>query len=340
VHPVIDLLFCCGGAVWIAAWLYTWAMQDFNPSVVQFYSLQMVLLSQLLSNPHTSATWVRIYGDRNEYSRFRFYALWLALGLLGVGALSMWVPGGPASLLYLYLLWVVPHYTSQVYGIAMLYCARWDYRFSTWERYVFKYAMLFTALYSIVRKLTWKSYAASHFLGLQMPFWGPLPEWMATISFGLWAGTGLLFLFVVADKFYREGQLLPLPVILIVASCVVFILGTSPMMGAIWLFVPAFFHGSQYLMVSGVFHFGRKRLEGAPDSAKLFSWEGFKYWGLLAIIGNFIYVGFPRAVSELGFDFVAAAAASFAIVNFHHFLTDAAIWKLRDPKTREVLMYG
>jgi len=340
VNPYIDLLFCCGGAVWIAALSYDWATREYSNEFTMSFAVVLTLLTHSLANPHTSATWLRIYGDPAENKRFRFYSVWLAIGMVALGAFALTQPGWPAAFANLYLLWVILHYTSQVYGIALLYCVRWGYRFAPWEKNVFKYTLIFTALFAIARKLAWREYAIPQFLGLPMPFWGPIPDWIAYISGALWAASTLLFVFIVVDKFFREGAVLPAPVVLLLISIGVFILATGPLMYAVWLFVPAFFHGSQYLMVSGVYHFGKKRQDDASFTAKLFSWEGVKYWAVLVIIGNFIYAGAPTFLSELGVSYVAGLAVIFSVVNFHHFLTDAAIWKLRDPKTREVLLNG
>lgn len=340
VNPAIDLLFCCGGAVWIAGWIYVQATASFDRGIVDFYAIQSLVLMHFFSNPHTSATWVRIYGDRSEYNRFHVYAVWIALAMCALGCAALFLPGWPAALVNVYLLWVVIHYNAQVFGIAMLYCGRWGYRFSPFERNVFKWAMLFSAYYVIIRKLTLPEYNHRNFLNLEMPFWGPLPEWILSLSFGLWAATGMLFVGILIDKFFREGIFPPLPAVLLVLSGLAFTLASGTFMNTLWLFIPPFFHGSQYLLVSGTFHFSKKRLDDPSFVSRLFSSEGLRYWVLMVIIGHFIYRGFPEMLQEMGVNYTAAAASVFAVVNFHHFLTDAAIWKLRDPKTREALMHG
>lgn len=62
-------------------------------------------------------------------------------------------------------------------------------------------------------------------------------------------------------------------------------------------------------------------------------------WLLWALIGgNFIYIVIPHIMSDFGWSFMAIVSVVQACVNFHHFLTDAAIWKLRDDKTRRLLI--
>ena len=52
----------------------------------------------------------------------------------------------------------------------------------------------------------------------------------------------------------------------------------------------------------------------------------------------FIYVAMPRLLQEFGFSYTLAFATVFVTINIHHFLTDAAIWKLKDQKVRKVLL--
>jgi hypothetical protein len=108
------------------------------------------------------------------------------------------------------------------------------------------------------------------------------------------------------------------------------------------MYGPPFFHGSQYIAVSLAYFLKERGLpEGAAPGAvaKLF-WKPstFQYMGLIMLTGVFIYVGIPHFFSQLGFDFSLVAGVCLAVFNFHHFATDAAIWRLRDPKCRKILL--
>ena len=48
--------------------------------------------------------------------------------------------------------------------------------------------------------------------------------------------------------------------------------------------------------------------------------------------------GLPRIFAEMGFSYPVVFATIFCVFNFHHFLTDRAIWRLRDPKVRQTLV--
>ena len=63
-----------------------------------------------------------------------------------------------------------------------------------------------------------------------------------------------------------------------------------------------------------------------------------KYWGIVIMAGIFVYVGIPNLLQNYGYGFVWTATVIQACINFHHFVTDGAIWRLRDSKCREILL--
>lgn len=80
---------------------------------------------------------------------------------------------------------------------------------------------------------------------------------------------------------------------------------------------------------------GLARTTSASEiSQLLFSSSGFKYVGQLLLIGCFIFIAIPSMLAQFGIDRSVAFATVFAVINFHHFLTDQAIWKLRDPAVK------
>jgi hypothetical protein len=65
---------------------------------------------------------------------------------------------------------------------------------------------------------------------------------------------------------------------------------------------------------------------------------GVRYQGLLLLIAVTIYLGIPRLLSEFGFSYTLSFATIFVAVNLYHFITDQAIWKLRDPEVRRNML--
>ena len=69
-----------------------------------------------------------------------------------------------------------------------------------------------------------------------------------------------------------------------------------------------------------------------------FSGVGFKYIGTVILTGCFFYIGIPHFFMQLGFDYALIGGLVLGTVNFHHFITDAAIWRLRDKRCRNLLL--
>jgi hypothetical protein len=69
-----------------------------------------------------------------------------------------------------------------------------------------------------------------------------------------------------------------------------------------------------------------------------FSPRSLKYWAYVIVGGMFIYVFVPHFMMYFGLTFGLVATVIQACINFHHFVSDAAIWRLRDNRCREVLL--
>ncbi len=66
--------------------------------------------------------------------------------------------------------------------------------------------------------------------------------------------------------------------------------------------------------------------------------SGLYYWFMVISAGFVIYVAIPNVLQNYGFNFVATATIIQACINFHHFCSDGAIWRLRDKTCREILL--
>src|SRR5262245_59495387 len=71
LHPAIDLLFCCGGLVWLLfAFHYFFVAPSHNETLVSALSLLVILGTHVLSETHTSATLFRAYRTRETRERY------------------------------------------------------------------------------------------------------------------------------------------------------------------------------------------------------------------------------------------------------------------------------
>jgi hypothetical protein len=343
LNPLLDTLFCCGGLVWLFFLVSYFSNGPHGPApIVQTLAIVAIVGAHALSEPHTTATLARVYRTPETRRLLAPWTHWAALICATLALTGLIVPGVTPVLTKIYLLWVVQHFTSQTYGFALMYCYRGGYKLSTIEKRVLALLMHLTAAFAIIRQLTFYEWSANGFLAQKLPVWGPLPDWVLQSCTGALLLVAATFAVLIAKKAIINGQTLPLPACMTIATGIlIFTIGQQPSQ-IVWIFVPAFFHGSQYLVLSAHYHLKRNvegsNLKSLNLSSLLTQSAGVRYYGFLFISAMFIYVAVPRLLQEFGFNYTLAFATIFAAVNIHHFLTDSAIWKLKDQNVREILL--
>jgi hypothetical protein len=336
-------LFCCGGLVWllfVAHYFIATPLHDTH--LLEALAIAAVLGTHTLGETHTVATLVRVYNKEDSRQRFSLYTHWAALAFGALALAGLFVPGVTAIMAKIYLLWVVQHFTAQTYGLFLLYCYKNNYTLNKLEKNVLFVLMNTTAAFAILRQLTYKEWSANGFLGQKIPFWGPIPPSLLHMVAIALALIVVAFTLLVLRKAITQKQVIPLPAALLVFTGLLIFVVAKPVTGILWLYVPAFYHGSQYLVLTSAAYFKEKRLPDSTNQAQLVSMflqsEGLRYHAFLILGAVFLYIGVPRLLQEFGFDYALTFATIFTVVNLHHFLTDQAIWKLRDPKLRQLLV--
>lgn len=306
------------------------------------FTLLAILGIHILNESHTAATLVRVYGTEESRQTFHTYTVWWALACVALAISALFVNGVAQSLLKLYFLFVPYHFCAQSFGIALIYCFKRGYSLSALERELLKRMFQATALYATLRQLAFQEWGKDTFLGMEVPFWGPIPAWTVDFAMYVVIGLALSLTLLFAKRFALKREVFPWPALMLTLTGVaIFMLGKSTT-NMLWLFVPAFYHGSQYLVISGAYYLKEKGLPENMSTSQIASLltreTAIKYMGLVVLGGCFIYLAVPRILHEMGFNQVIAVAAIFATINFHHFITDGAVWKLRDPRVRKLLL--
>ncbi len=343
LHPVVDLLFSCGGLLWILFALHFFVLMPQGLiQLLQIMAIVSVVGTHIFSETHTVATLVRAYRTSESRERYSLYTHGAALVGGFVMLAALFVPGLTPILAKLYLLFVVQHFTAQTFGMVLLYCYKRGYWLSGLEKGVLSALMNCTAVMAILRQLTYKEWAANGFLAQKIPFWGNLPEYFFHASTVVLAALAVTFSFLVVRKFVVEKKLMPFPAILLAVTGIAIFCFPFKMASVLFLYAPAFFHGSQYIVLSSAVYLKEKGLPEACSPSKIYEAlkqeSGLRYLGFLLMGAMVIYLGIPRLLQEFGFDFSLAFATIFSVVNLHHFITDQAIWKLRDPKLRNLVL--
>jgi len=349
VSPLIDFLFVYGGLVWLLLFVTVLCVSGSavsgnysNPSTSKWILLLFPLRQHLLGNPHTGATYWRIYGSQESRKTFNFYASILPFACLPFFIAGVAWPSFGEALLYVYLLWTYQHYSAQAFGIGLIYCYKRGYILSQTGKELFRWLMLSLPAFQVIRSLTYKNLATNVFFGVPLPFWGPLPTWIFQLARIELIAVAVAFASIVAYKLIKDGQFIPIPTLMLLATAAAFCLSYGSCNLLLWVFLPGFFHGSQYLAVSLGYYLkerGITRVLPTEQIVALFKSDAaLKYWGVAIMAGSLIYVGIPYLLYEWGFNFTLVAGTIVAVINFHHYITDAAIWRLRDPRTRKLLV--
>ncbi len=343
LNPVADMLFCCGGMAWILFILHYFVFgSTASKGIAQTFIVIAGLGTILFSETHTMATLVRVYRDDQTRLRFSMYTHWAALGFAALALGGLFIHSLVPIYAKIYLLIVSQHFTAQTYGIILLYCYKRNYLLANFEKQCLALLMNATMLYAILRQFTYPTQSEEIFLGQKLPFWGPLPAWILFVVIALVIFTTLGFIAIIISKGLSDKRWMPLPALFLTITGVSIFMFGSKMTGILWLYVPAFFHGSQYLIVS-LAHYMKEQPSPISSTnlsgmSMLRTGRAQHYLAFLLMAAIFTYVGVPNVLAQFGFDYTIAFATIFTTMQFHHILIDRVIWKLREAKLRSILV--
>jgi hypothetical protein len=314
----------------------------FAPGQKQFSNvlLALVLIGQhLFANSHNIATYLRIWGSEEDRGRFHFYRTWLIMLFLPFFVWGLYSPAATGAFVYLFLMAVFWHYAAQSYGVALIYCYKRDYILSQGEKRVMKLCMTSLSAFAILRLASFRDHSPQEWYGVPMPFWGPLPPVLFYTAALVLSLSALAFCAVITAKLIRERKLFPLPSLMVLLAVGILGLSGTATNALLWFYIPPFFHGTQYLAICLAYTLKERGDIETVSFAKLFgSPLARRLFVITVVMGAFLYVVIPHIFQQFGFDYAMVSGLVLAIVNFHHFLTDAAIWRLRDPRCREILL--
>ncbi|MBU6453222.1 MAG: hypothetical protein KGS72_15675 [Cyanobacteria bacterium REEB67] len=353
VNPLFDTLFVFGGMLWLLFAVQIFFFHFDNPDLkapgpagMIAYALSVIFFigNYLFADSHTIATYMRIYSTEENRQRFKLYAYYLpwCSAALFIACLSF--PQAAGLCVYLHMMWVFQHYVGQTFGISLIYCYKRNYFLNTKEREIYRWFMHSFSFFIITRILCFREFSPLNFFGIRLPFFAvpPIFNQVGKICFIVMA---IAFTTMVVLKFCRDKQLIPVPTLALIFTILGIGLSTGFANSLIWLYGPPFFHGSQYLAVSLGFYLKERGLSenrisevGSHLLREFVSPAGLRYWAMVIMAGIALYVGIPHVLSYYGFQIVIVATIIQACVNFHHFVTDAAVWRLRDPVSRKVLL--
>jgi hypothetical protein len=332
-----DLAFIVGVAALAVA--SGWAVVV-DPSL---FPLILFLDIYLLGYHHVVSTFTRLAFDRESFLEHRFLVVWLPMIVLAVAVGAVLAVGGwMLSTTYLYWQWF--HYTRQSYGIERVYRAKAGATAGgdvPGTSGVTKAALYLLPLWGIL----YRSYQAPEsFLAVPvktLPVPRPLLVVVAAVAI---ASVGVWIVQVVAGTL-KHRRLAPHTLYL--ASHMV-IFGTGYLLidnlDHGWLVLNVW-HNAQYILFVWLYNNNRYKNGVVPGQRFLSTISQSRNWPFYfltcLLFSTVWYFGLDGALRTLqSRSALPLFLVAYQTINFHHYVVDGLIWKVRRKRLRANLGIG
>jgi len=294
-----------------------------------------VLNAWLLGYHHVVSTFTRLTFDSDSFKEHRFLVTWLPLIVLAAVVVAC-VALGSWILTTVYLYWQWWHYTRQSYGISRIYQRKAGLDNDLLHKLVIYALPVWGILYR-----SWQAPGQFLFNDVRVV---PVPLWLVTAA-------GLLTSFVLAwwvmqiVRNWFAGTLAVAHTLYLCSHLLIFGVGYLAItnLNHGWL-VLTIWHNCQYLLT--VWMFNNNRFKNAVDPKHRFlssisqRSRVFTYVGVCLLLSTVLY---GTLKYSLGWLAIATAtslplfAIAFQAINFHHYVVDAVIWKVRRKPIQQSL---
>ena len=262
---------------------------------------------------------MRLYTKPRALQELPFLTMGFPLLTLAVLTLSIaFADRIGAALQTLYLTWSPFHYAAQAYGLSLMYAYRSGCRLGEGDKRLVRAACLLPFVATLI--------GGRLLFGLD---WVE-PRLQAVRLLG-WAAFAVPLLVFARQAWRRQGTL-PLISLAVLASNAVWLLTLSQAGVFAWATV---FHGLQYLAIVTIFHV-KDRL-GQPGNARGWAWHTASFYAACLALGYLLFEVWPFAYVLLGFGVAESMLMVAAVINLHHFIVDAYIWKLRQAPNMRIV---
>lgn len=325
-RPWLDLLI--GAGAWSAPLLLLTAY--ISTSKAASWSFAFYFVALLCNYPHFMATVYRAYHSYDEFSKYKFFTVHIALLLALAGLIAhLWYPLLP-WLFTLYICWSPWHYTGQNFGLMMMFTRRAGLAPSEQERRALHLAFIASYILLMLSFHTGSS-PDPLILSLGLPAKFTLPARAVLAVFFLCASSWALL-----SLRRRSSWKSLLPAATLVSTQFLWFLLPAVIELASGKEVPqtryssgilAILHSAQYLWITS--YYQKKEALAAGN----LNWSFPRYLLTLVAGGIALFVPGPWLASRIFHaDFASSFLTFTALVNIHHFILDGAIWKLRDSR--------
>lgn len=323
VSPVFDALVI-GGGLSLLVGAIVWASgfrlnQSHVPAVL------------LLGNfAHFAASTVRLYVTPDATRRWPFLTLGFPLAcLVAFTAILAFAPELVPYVFAVFLVWSPYHYAAQTYGLAAMYAYRSDCPLDEGDKRLLRVACLLPFALALLRPQGGIGFVLRQ-LGVSGP---PMLETMRFGAGAVMSALALMAPLAIFTLLWRRGRALPLISVGLVAVNAIWWTAFNYINAFFWA---ALFHGVQYLAIASIFHVREQTRRAQNRRGPLF--HAGMFYGASVALAYVLFVAWPDAYVALGYERMLTAQLVVAVINIHHFVVDAYVWRLRrDPNYRTVI---
>ena len=325
--PSFDLTFIVGISV-VAA--LAGGLVVANP---QFYPDVFLLNAWLLGYHHVISTFTRLTFDRDSFNENRFLVTWLPLIVLA-GVFALCLLFGQWILTTIYLYWQWWHYTRQSYGVSRIYQRKAGLDNDLLSKLVI-YAL---PVWGILHR---SFQAPQQFLFTDVKVL-PLPLWLVATAGSV---TLVVLAWWVAQtvRSLFQGTLPVAHTLYLCSHLLIFGIGYLAVenINHGWI-VLTVWHNCQYILTVWMFNNNcfKNGVERKHRFLSSISQRGkfLTYVAVCLLISTILYSALQFSLSWLVLATATTLplfAIAFQAVNFHHYLVDAVIWKVRRKPVRQ-----
>ncbi len=294
--------------------------------------IPVVLADQwLLGYHHVVSTYTRLCFDRESLAAHRFIVFQLPFLVLA-GVLALAIGFGLWTLPTLYFYWQWFHYSRQSWGVAQVYRRKAGNNAATEQGWLFQATFYLMPLWGVLHR----SYQdPDRFLGMEVRTL-PVSGWIVD-AVGIAAFAALAWWFAGRAIAYWRGRLPLAHTLYLLTHFAMFYIGYIVIDDITigWLAVNVW-HNAQYILF--VWMFNNNRFKGGIDpKARFLSTisQTNKVWlYFLSCLGisTAVYLTLEFSVGAL-----PLLLLSYQVINFHHYIADAVIWKVRRKSLQKTL---
>jgi hypothetical protein len=291
------------------------------------FPVAFVLNAWLLGQHHVVSTFTRLIFDKESLHEHRFLLTWLPVIMLAAVLIAC-VAVGTWILTTVYLYWQWWHYTRQSYGVSRIYQRKAGLENDLPNKLVI-YAL---PVWGILNR-SWQAPDKFLFMDVRVV---PVPSWLVAAAGAVTVAViGWWLLRVARDWFL--GSLSIAHTLYVCSHLLMFGIGylATENINHGWL-VLTIWHNCQYILTVWMFnnnrfkdtrHVKHRFLSFISQRNRVFTYMGIclgisalLYWALRASLG------WMTAVTATSLPLFIIA---FQAINFHHYVVDAVIWKVR-----------